>query len=154
MAFVELVFLLLFYQRHTHTCARAYTQLYIIPHLMHNTQSMFPFLLEMKRATRRHLEMGWLDGWMDGGEIDGWMRREREFLWEWRKHPLASPNNDGLESAFVYTSSRMNAIQKTINIRLKLNGTVLCCSAVTYHQVHLYRHVAQGSKLISSHVSI
>jgi hypothetical protein len=44
---------------------------------MHNTQSMFPFLLEMKRATRRHLEMGWLDGWM--GEIDGWMRREEEF---------------------------------------------------------------------------
>lgn len=95
--------------------------------------------------------------WMDGGEIDGWMRREREFLWEWRKHPLASPNNDGLESAFVYTSSRMNAIQKTINIRLKLNGTVLCCLAGTCYQVEanrLYRHVAQGSKLSSSHVSI
>lgn len=104
--------------------------------------------------------MGWLDGWMDGGEIDGWMRREGEFSWEWRKHPLASPNNDGLESAFVYTSSRMNAIQKTINIRislLRLNGAVLCCSEGTYYQVeanHLYRYAAQGSKLISSHVSI
>lgn len=30
-------------------------------------------------------------------------------------HSLASPNDDGLGSAFVYTTFRMNAIQKTIN---------------------------------------
>lgn len=66
----------------------------------------------------------------------------------------------GWRSAFVYTSSRMNAIQKTINIRsslLKLDGTVLCCSAGTYNQAeanHLYRHTIKGSILYSSHVSI
>lgn len=73
--------------------------------------------------------MGWLDGWMEGKQMVG-CGGKGSFPWEWRKHPLASPDNDGLESAFVYTSSRMNAIQKTINIRnflLKLNGTELCC---------------------------
>lgn len=84
--------------------------------------------------------MGWLDGWM--GELDGWMRRER------REHPWASPNNDELESAFVYTSSRMNAIQKTINISvsvLRFGGTELCCLVLLVYQVeasHLYRDAA------------
>lgn len=41
--------------------------------------------------------------------------RRGSFYGNGRKYPLVSPNNDGLESAFVYTSSRMNAIQKIIN---------------------------------------
>lgn len=76
MALVELVFLLLFLSK-AHTCARAYTQLltpiYYTTFNAQHAEHVF-FSLEMKRATRRHLEMGWLDGWM--GELDGWMRRE------------------------------------------------------------------------------
>lgn len=56
----------------------------------------------------------------------------------------ASPNNDGLESAFVYTSSRMNAIQKTIKHELfyivsKLDGTgvVLLNTCYSVYAGHL-----------------
>lgn len=81
---------------------------------------------------------------MDGCEGKG----RGVFPWERREHPWASPNNDGLESAFVYTSSRMNAIQKTINISvsvLRFGGTELCCLVLLVYQVeasHLYRDAA------------
>ncbi|EHK15544.1 uncharacterized protein TRIVIDRAFT_211126, partial [Trichoderma virens Gv29-8] len=86
----------------------ARAQLYI-PHTLYHinahTQSMF--LFETKWATRRQLDgmarwMGWVDDMLGVRGIAG-------------NHPLASPNNDGLGSAFVYTTSRMNAIQKAIN---------------------------------------
>jgi hypothetical protein len=75
--------------------------------------------------------MGW-DGWMDA----------RRVLWEWRKHPLASPNNDGLGSAFVYTTSRMNAIQKTIN-------TLRCKEIVD--NPHEFRHIIESCSNLSWH---
>ncbi|UKZ88474.1 uncharacterized protein TrAFT101_004232 [Trichoderma asperellum] len=62
---------------HTYSSYTAAIHIYYTTFNAHNAEHV-SFSFEMKRATRTHLEMGWLDEWMGGK----WMDAEGKLLWE------------------------------------------------------------------------